>query len=149
MTEKKMFKGMEELNALRGKVEPKEMEIVLDNLRLQNDFLDIVERKIVEDKLEEAKKKLSVGEKPIISINPLLIHVPEWQRDLTIRNANKIGLEYNPYKWELPKLMCFNGKLYVVDGHHRTIGAIKAGLLSVQYEVLIGITEAEAQNMSN
>lgn len=144
MTEKKMFKGMEELNALRGKVEPKEMEIVLDNLRLQNDFLDIVERKIVEDKLEEAKKKLSVGEKPIISINPLLIHVPEWQRDLTIRNANKIGLEYNPYKWELPKLMCFNGKLYVVDGHHRTIGAIKAGLLSVQYEVLIGITEAEA-----
>lgn len=144
MMEKKEIKGINELNALRGFVEPKEIERVMDILRLQNDFVDIVERKIVEDKVEEAKKKLSVGEKPIISLNPLLIHVPEWQRGLSVKDSNKISMEFNPYKWGLPKLMYKNGKFYIVDGNHRTIGAIKAGLSYIQYEVLIGITESEA-----
>ena len=144
MMEKKEIKGINELNALRGRVKPERVENVLNTLRLQNDFVDIVERKIIEDKMEEARKKLSVGEKAIVSINPLMIHVPDWQRDLTVKDSNKIGMEFNPYKWELPKLMCKNGKFYIVDGNHRTIGAIKAGLSHIQYEVLIGITEDEA-----
>lgn len=144
MIEKREINGINELNALRGRVKPERVENVLNTLRLQNDFVDIVERKIVEDKMEEARKKLSVGEKAIISINPLMIHVPDWQRDLTVKDSNKIGMEFNSYKWELPKLMCKNGKFYIVDGNHRTIGAIKAGLSHIQYEVLIGITEAEA-----
>lgn len=85
--EKKNFKGINELNALKGEVTPLELENVLNSIRLQNDFVEIVERKIVEEKIEEAKKKLSVGEKAIVSINPLLVHVPYWQRDLKIRRT--------------------------------------------------------------
>lgn len=143
----KRIKGEEELNALRGKVEPKELEEVLDRMRIKNDYVEIVERKIVEEKIEEAKKKLSCGEKAIISINPLLVHIPEWQRELDVRNTNKISSEYNPHKWELPKLIYIGKKLYIVDGNHRTIGAIKADLTSVQYEVLIDVTESEAMNL--
>ncbi len=141
------IKGEEQLNALRGKVEPKEVEHVLNNIRELNDYVEIVERKIIEEKVEEAKKKLSCGEKAIVSINPILIHVPEWQRELDIKNCNKISSAFNPYKWELPKVLYINGKLYIVDGNHRTIAAIKADITSVQYEVLIGATESEAMDL--
>lgn len=47
----------------------------------------------------------------------------------------------------MPKVLYVNGKLYIVDGNHRTIGAIKADLTSIQYEVLIGATESEAMNL--
>ncbi|OLA94845.1 MAG: hypothetical protein BHW64_01730 [Candidatus Melainabacteria bacterium LEY3_CP_29_8] len=142
--EKKNFKGINELNALRGKVPPMGVEKVLNNMRLQNDFIEIVERKFVEEKVDEAKKELSVGKKAIISISPLLIHVPDWQRDMETKNTNEIANRFNPYMWELPKLMYKNGRLYVVDGEHRIIGTIKAGLPMIQCEILFGITEDEA-----
>lgn len=147
MMEKKNFKGINELNALKGEVTPLELENVLNSIRLQNDFVEIVERKIVEEKIEEAKKKLSVGEKAIVSINPLLVHVPYWQRDLKIRRTNAIGNAFDPYKWELPKLMHKDGKFYIVDGNHRTVGAIKAGLPAIQYEIIVGETEYKSMEL--
>lgn len=129
---------------LKGKVKPKTVESFLDEKRLLNDFLEVVERKIVEDKVEEAKQKLKSGEKAIININPLLIHVPTWQRDLDVNRAKRIATDYNPYKWELPKVMLHDKKLIIVDGEHRIIGAIFGGMKLVQVEVLVVITESEA-----
>ncbi len=116
----------------------------MNDKRLLNDFLEVVERKIVEDKVEEAKQKLKSGEKAIININPLLIHVPTWQRDLDVNRAKRIATDYNPYKWELPKVMLHDKKLIIVDGEHRIIGAIFGGMKLVQVEVLVRITESEA-----
>lgn len=129
---------------LKGKAKPKAVESFLNDKRLLNDFLEVVERKIVEDKVEEAKQKLKSGEKAIININPLLIHVPTWQRDLDVNRAKRIATDYNPYKWELPKVMLHDKKLIIVDGEHRIIGAIFGGMKLVQVEVLVRITESEA-----
>lgn len=129
---------------LKGKAKPKAVESFLNDKRLLNDFLEVVERKIVEDKVEEAKQKLKSGEKAIININPLLIHVPTWQRELDVNRAKRIASDYNPYKWELPKVMLHNKKLVIVDGEHRIIGAVFGGMKFVQVEVLIGVTEADA-----
>lgn len=63
MMEKKNFKGINELNALKGEVTPLELENVLNSIRLQNDFVEIVERKIVEEKIEEAKEKIECWRK--------------------------------------------------------------------------------------
>ncbi len=146
MMEKKknVFKGIDELNALKGKVPPLELESILDSMRLQNNFPDIAELPFIAEKVNEAKDKTTIGEKAIIKIKPILIHIPTFQRDMETKNANKIGSEFDTYKWELPKLMYKNGKLYVVEGQHRVIGAIKAGLELIQCEILFGITESEA-----
>lgn len=77
----------------------------------------------------------------------MLIHVPDWQRELRVSIAKKIGSEFSSYKWDLPKIMCKNDKFYVVDGMHRIIGAYFGNMKLIQVEVLIGITEAEAVDL--
>lgn len=75
---------------LKGKAKPKAVESFLNDKRLLNDFLEVVERKIVEDKVEEAKQKLKSGEKAIININPFY----DWTRD------NERGIRCNVLKDE-------------------------------------------------
>lgn len=130
-----------------GKLEPMEVETMMNEARMLNNIIEVGERMIVSDKMEEARSKHDGREKAIISINPLLIHVPDWQRDLTISDAKKIGAEFSPYKWDLPKIMYRNDKFYVVDGMHRVIGAYFGNMKLIQVEVLIGITEAEAVDL--
>lgn len=130
-----------------GRLEPMEVETMMNEARMLNNIIEVGERMIVSDKMEEARSKHDGREKAIISINPLLIHVPDWQRDLTISTAKKIGAEFSPYKWDLPKIMHKNNKFYVVDGMHRIIGAYFGNMKLIQVEVLIGITEAEAVDL--
>ena len=115
--------------------------------RMLNNIIEAGEKMIVSDKMEEARSKHDGREKAIISINPLLIHVPEWQRELRVSIAKKIGAEFNPYKWDLPKVVLRDGKFYVIDGMHRIIGAYFGNMKLVQVEVLIGITEADAVDL--
>lgn len=130
-----------------GKLEPMEVETMMNEARMLNNIIEVGERMIVSDKMEEARSKHDGREKAIISINPLLIHVPDWQRDLTVNTAKKIGAEFSPYKWDLPKIMHKDNKFYVVDGMHRVIGAYFGNMKLIQVEVLIGITEAEAVDL--
>lgn len=130
-----------------GRLEPIEVETMMDEARMLNNIIEVGERMVVSDKMEEARSKHDGREKAIISINPLLIHVPDWQRDLTVNTAKKIGAEFSPYKWDLPKIMHKNNKFYVVDGMHRVIGAYFGNMKLIQVEVLIGITEAEAVDL--
>lgn len=130
-----------------GRLEPMEVETMMDEARMLNNIIEVGERMIVSDKMEEARSKHDGREKAIISINPLLIHVPDWQRDLTISDEKKIGAEFSPYKWDLPKIMYKDNKFYVVDGMHRVIGSYFGNIKLIQVEVLIGITEYEAINL--
>lgn len=130
-----------------GKLEPMEVETMMNEARMLNNIIEVGERMIVSDKMEEARSKHDGREKAIISINPLLIHVPNWQRELRVSIAKKIGSEFSSYKWDLPKIMYKNDKFYVVDGMHRIIGAYFGNMKLIQVEVLIGITEAEAVDL--
>lgn len=131
----------------RERVLPKELEEMMNEARMLNNIIEAGEKMIVSDKMEEARSKHDGREKAIISINPLLIHVPEWQRELRVSIAKKIGAEFNPYKWDLPKVVLRDGKFYVIDGMHRIIGAYFGNMKLVQVEVLIGITEADAVDL--
>lgn len=131
----------------RERMLPKELEEMMNEARMLNNIIEAGEKMIVSDKMEEARSKHDGREKAIISINPLLIHVPEWQRELRVSIAKKIGAEFNPYKWDLPKVVLRDGKFYVIDGMHRIIGAYFGNMKLVQVEVLIGITEADAVDL--
>ena len=74
-----------------GKLEPMEVETMMNEARMLNNIIEVGERMIVSDKMEEARSKHDGREKAIISINPLLIHVPDWQRELRVSIAKKIG----------------------------------------------------------
>ena len=67
-----------------GKLEPMEVETMMNEARMLNNIIEVGERMIVSDKMEEARSKHDGREKAIISINPLLIHVPNWQRELRV-----------------------------------------------------------------
>ena len=131
----------------RERMLPKELEEMMNEARMLNNIIEAGEKMIVSDKMEEARSKHDGREKAIISINPLLVHIPEWQRELRVSIAKKIGAEFNAYKWDLPKVVLRDGKFYVIDGMHRIIGAYFGNMKLVQVEVLIGITEADAVDL--
>ena len=131
----------------RERMLPKELEEMMNEARMLNNIIEAGEKMIVSDKMEEARSKHDGREKAIISINPLLVHIPEWQRELRVSISKKIGSEFNPYKWDLPKVVLRDGKFYVIDGMHRIIGAYFGNMKLVQVEVLIGITEADAVDL--
>lgn len=56
---------------------------------------------------------------------------------------DKIYNKYNKYKWEVPKLLYLNGKLWCVDGMHRIYGAFKGKIEAVICEI-IECSEKEA-----
>lgn len=57
--------------------------------------------------------------------------------------ATEIGTKYNKYKWEVPKLLYLNGRLFCVDGMHRIYGAFKGKIEAVICEI-IECSEKEA-----
>ena len=121
-----------------------ETESILQNERIRIGFVGDVETTVVKTMIETAKQNGRFGDKVLMVINPVYIHVPAWQRKLNSVNALKIGVEYNKYKWEVPKIIYIDGVLKVIDGMHRIYGAVKAGRDAVTVEIIDGITEREA-----
>lgn len=122
----------------------KEVNGFIDEMRAKKGIVEIVEKQIVENLLENAKRNSRYGDKILMCINPIYLHFPDWQRELNRPRAEKIGKEYNAYKWEIPKIIVKNGKVYVIDGMHRSFGALLAGMESIVVELLIEINEQEA-----
>ncbi len=131
----------------RNKITVKEANAFLDEVRAEKGIIEIVEKEIVDNLTENAKRNSRYGDKILMCINPIYIHFPDWQRELNRQRAEKIGKEYNAYKWEIPKIIVKNGKVYVIDGMHRTFGALLAGMENIIVELLTGINEEEAINL--
>ena len=91
----------------------------------------IAGKRKVDSKQEQAmiknalKAGIGFGDKKYISIDPTLIHIPEWQRDTDMAKAMEIAenwddSKYDPIKIYLNPENCFN----CGEGAHRVVGAI-------------------------
>ena len=120
----------------RKYVEARVIEAEMQESRIKDDFIDKVEEISIKQMVENAKVNNRLCDKIIITINPMYVHIPEWQRMCDVFSAQEIGLKYNKYKWEIPKLLYYKGKLYCIDGMHRIYGAYKANIENVVCEII-------------
>lgn len=100
----------------RKYVEAREIEREMQESRIKEDFVGKVEEISIKQMVENAKVNNRLGDKVLMSINPLYVHIPDWQRMCDVISAQEIGNNYNKYKWEVPKLLYHEGKLLCIDG---------------------------------
>lgn len=110
------------------KVEPSVIEREMQESRNKEEFTGKVEAITIKQIVENAKVNSRFGDKILVNINPLHVHIPSWQRMCD---------------WEVPKLLYLNGKLWCVDGMHRIYGAFKGKIEAVICEI-IECSEKEA-----
>ena len=134
---------MVKIMCMTRKVDPTVIEREMQEARNAEEFIGKVEAITIKQIVENAKVNSRFGDKILVNINPLHVHIPSWQRMCDVVAATEIGTKYNKYKWEVPKLLCLNGKLLCVDGMHRIYGAFKGGIESVICEI-IECSEKEA-----
>lgn len=120
-----------------------EVERIFDEVREKDSDFTTGEIAIIKTIVETAKRNGRIGDKTLLVLPPHYVHIPEWQRIADLLKASGIGANYNKYKWEVPKIIYVNGKLYCVDGMHRILGALLAGIQDIVVEVM-EITEEEA-----
>lgn len=120
----------------RKYVEARVIEAEMQEARKAEDFVGKVEQITIDQMVRNAKANSRFGDKILTTINPLHVHIPEWQRMCDVLSAQAIGNDYNPYKWEVPKLLYIDGTLVCVDGMHRIYGAFKAKLNGVVCEII-------------
>lgn len=120
----------------RKYVEARIIEAEMQKARETEDFVGKVEQITIEQMVRNAKANSRFGDKVLTTINPLHVHIPEWQRMCDVLSAQEIGTSYNPYKWEVPKLLYIHGMLICVDGMHRIYGAFKAKLNGIVCEII-------------
>ena len=128
---------------IRNTKTPVEVETEMQKIRETEELCGKVEERIISDLVSNAKVTGKIGDKTLLVINPLYIHIPFWQRNLSYLNAKAIGENYNSSKWEVPKVYVDNGILKCADGMHRIYGAFLAKIPTVVVEV-IQETETEA-----
>ena len=124
----------------------REMQEARENRTIDGEVIPFsggTEKSYVRDIVKQAQTNGRIGDKMLMVVNPLYIHIPEWQRELRIRNAMEIGNNYDPAQWGAPKVMLFDNKLYCIDGQHRIYGTYKANIEFVVVEYL-DVTESKA-----
>lgn len=126
---------------------PEEVENILQEAREKKGITGTVEENLIENLIEDAIHNKHIGDKILLNINPIYVHVPSWQRKLNIQRAKDIGFNYNSYKWGIPKVIYTDGKLYVIDGMHRIFGTYSAEMKSVLVEVLVNMSVESAINL--
>ena len=114
----------------------KEAEMEMQEARNKEEFTGKVETITIKQIVENAKVNSRFGDKILVNINPLYVHIPTWQRMCDVVAATEIGTKYNKYKWEVPKLLYVNGIILCVDGMHRIYGAFKVKIDSVICEII-------------
>ena len=97
----------------------KEAEKEMQEARKADGFTGKMETGYISRMIKDAKRNSMIGDKLQLVVDPMYIHIPEWQRRLKLARAYAIGNTYNKYKWDVPKVLFLKGKLYVIDGQHR------------------------------
>lgn len=114
----------------------KEAEMEMQELRNKEGFTGKMETDYISRMIKDAKRNSMIGDKLQLVVDPMYIHIPEWQRRLKLARAYTIGNTYNKYKWDVPKVLFHKGRLYVIDGQHRIYGAFKAKMDAVVVEIM-------------
>lgn len=114
----------------------KEAEKEMQEARESKEFTGKNEKLLIENLVKSAKNNSRIGDKLLMVIDPMEIHIPEWQRRIKLERAYSIGNNYNSYKWDEPKVLLYNGILLCIDGQHRIYGAFKAKKDAVVVEVM-------------
>lgn len=115
---------------------PKEAEMEMQKVRETEGFVGEMETNYIGRMIKDAKRNQMIGDKLQIVVDPIYVHIPLWQRKLKVSKACAIGNGYNKYKWDVPKVLFYEGKLYVIDGQHRIYGAFKGKMDSVVVEIM-------------
>lgn len=114
----------------------KEAEKEMQEARKKNEFTGKNEKLLIENLVKSAKNNSRIGDKLLMVIDPMQIHIPDWQRRIKLERAYSIGNNYNSYKWDEPKVLLYKGILLCIDGQHRIYGAFKAKKDAVVVEVM-------------
>ena len=114
----------------------KEAEKEMQETREEKKFVGENEKLLIENLVKTAKNNSRIGDKLLMVIDPMEIHIPEWQRRIKLERAYSIGNNYNSYKWDEPKVLLYKGILLCIDGQHRIYGAFKAKKDAVVVEVM-------------
>lgn len=126
-------------NYVTAVVAEKEMQ----DARIKDGFVGDMETGYISRMIKDAKRNALIGDKLQLVVDPMYIHIPSWQRRISISRSSEIGNHYNKYKWDVPKVLYNDGKLYVIDGQHRIYGAFKAKMDGVVVEIMeCSLTEA-------
>lgn len=120
-----------------------EVEAIFEAARLEEGNFIKAEEAIVLSLYEGAKRNNRLGDKIQIVVDPCYIHIPSWQRKAELSRALKIGNEYQSFLWDVPKVIIKNGKFICIDGMHRLLGALLAGIKAIVVEI-IEVDEATA-----
>ena len=121
----------------------KEAEKEMQAARIKDGFVGDMEKSYISRMIKDAKRNSMIGDKLQLVVDPSYIHIPSWQRRLSLQRSSEIGSHYNKYKWDVPKVLYNDEKLYVIDGQHRIYGAFKAKLDGVVVEIMeCSLTEA-------
>lgn len=126
---------------------PIEAEEILQKERNNHGFYGKAEEFATKQMVDAAKKNSRIADKLLTVLSPYQIHIPSWQRKLNLPRAQAIGNEYNPYKWEVPKVIYVNGKFICIDGMHRIFGAHLGKIEDIIIELITNLTEKEAINL--
>lgn len=139
----KSIKSIKGIKRNKNYLKAVEVEAIFEAARLEENNFIKAEEAIVLSLYEGAKRNNRLGDKIQIVINPCYIHIPEWQRKAELSRALKIGNEYESYLWDVPKVIIKNGKFICIDGMHRLLGALLAGIKAIVVEI-IEVDEATA-----
>lgn len=123
---------------------PEQIEAELQKAREKDGLVGKVEHDLIKSKVDDAILNGRFNDKVLMTVKPIHLHIPMWQRELQVSRAIEIGTNYNKHKWDMPKVLYNDGKLFVIDGMNRTYGAFVAGMERIVVEVLTDITEQEA-----
>lgn len=85
----------------------KEAEKEMQEARNENGFVGKNEELLVSNMIKMARNNSRVGDKLLMVVDPMQIHIPDWQRRIKLERAYSIGNNYNSYKWDEPKVLLF------------------------------------------
>lgn len=114
----------------------KEVEMEMQEARNYEGFYGNNEKLLVSNMVKNARNNSRIHDKLLMVLDPKYVHMPSWQRRLSLARAYEIGNNYNSYKWDEPKVLYYDGQLLCIDGQHRIYGAFKANKDAVVVEVM-------------
>ena len=77
----------------------KQVEGILQTVREKQDYIGKIEREVTRAMVATGKRNSTIPGKVLVCVAPHQIHIPAWQRSLSISAATEIGRNYDPNKW--------------------------------------------------